>query len=246
MKIEFIGTRGNITARTKKHFRHTTTLITKNRKKLLIDCGKDWSRKTKDIKPDAILITHAHPDHAEGLKKGSPCPVYATLGSWEIIKKYPIKDRRIIVVRKPQDIVGFRVEAFKVAHSLIAPAVGYRISDGNTTIFYVPDLVKIQHQSAALKNIKLYIGDGAIVTRKILIKKRGRTFIGHAPISEQVKWCKKARVPRTIFTHCGTEIVTGDPAVIDEKIKKIEQDYDVPVEIAYDGMVVRIYASRRK
>ena len=241
MKITFLGTRGNITARTKKHFRHTITLFSKGKKKILIDCGKDWSTyQLKKIKPDAIFITHAHPDHVGGLKKGAPCPVYATLESWEVMKRYPIKQRRIIMPDIPIEIMGFLIETFDVEHALNAPSVGYRISDKKKSVFYVPDLVKIKKQAEALNDIVLYVGDGAIITRKILVKKRGKTHIGHAPISEQVKWCKKEKVPRAIFTHCGTEIVTGEPEKITKKIELLEKRYEVEIEIAYDGMVVRI------
>ena len=57
----------------------------------MIDCGLDWAKKVYKIKPDAIVITHAHPDHSWGLKEGSPCPVFATSASWEIMKKFKIK-----------------------------------------------------------------------------------------------------------------------------------------------------------
>lgn len=246
MQVTFLGTRGNITARTKKHYRHTSTLFSAHRKKLLIDCGKDWLRKIttikRTIKPNAILISHAHEDHAYGLKNGSPCPVYATQESWEVMKDYAIDKelRKLILPNKRVDVAGFSVQAFRVQHSLNAPAVGFRISDDKATVFYVPDLVKIIHQKKALANIDCYIGDGAIVTRTLLIKKRDDVLIGHAPIARQVAWCRKEKVPRAIFTHCGTEIVTSDPAIINEKIKKLEEHYEIPIQIAYDGLVVRI------
>lgn len=204
----------------------------------MIDCGRDWLKKVPAIDPDAILITHAHSDHAKGLKHGAPCPVYATLETWNVIKRYNIDDRRIIVPRKPLAIEGIDVEAFDVVHALNAPAVGYRITAGKSTIFYVPDLVKIKHQAQALKNIDLYIGDGAIISRRILVKKRGKTFIGHSPISEQLKWCHKQNVTRAIFTHCGTEIVAGDQKEITEKITTLGKKYGVTVRVAFDGMKV--------
>ncbi len=238
MKITFLGTRGNITARTKKHYRHSSMLVSFGRKTIMIDCGRDWLKKVPAINPDAILITHAHDDHAYGLKHGAPCPVYATLETWNVIKRYDIEDRRIIVPRKSLAIEGINVEAFDVVHSLHSPAVGHRITAGKATIFYVPDLVKIKHQAQALNNIDLYIGDGAIISRKILVKKRGKTFIGHSPISEQLTWCKKEKVPRAIFTHCGTEIVTGDPKEINEKINTLGKKYGVKVRVAYDGLKI--------
>ena len=34
----------------------------------MIDCGLDWLGKFEKLQPDAIVLTHAHPDHAWGLK----------------------------------------------------------------------------------------------------------------------------------------------------------------------------------
>ncbi|HEV8725615.1 MAG TPA: MBL fold metallo-hydrolase [Candidatus Binatia bacterium] len=77
MKLTFLGTRGYIAAWNSRHRRHTATLISYRGKKVLIDYGEDWAGKLKALKPDAIVITHPHPDHAFGLKEGTLCPVYA-------------------------------------------------------------------------------------------------------------------------------------------------------------------------
>src|SRR5882724_7632161 len=91
MKITFLGTRGYIDARTRRHYRHTSTMIAYKGKRVMIDCGLDWAKKVFMVKPDAIVITHAHPDHAWGLKNGSPCPVYATQESWDVMRNFAIE-----------------------------------------------------------------------------------------------------------------------------------------------------------
>jgi ribonuclease BN (tRNA processing enzyme) len=242
MNITFLGTRGNITARTKKHYRHTSTLFSSKRKHLLIDCGKDWLGRIFKLKPKphAILITHGHNDHVEGLKNGAPCPVYATQESWLIMKNYAIKDRYLIVPHNVFSIAGFSVEPFMVRHAISAPAVGYRISDTKKTVFYISDLVNIKQEKKALHAVDAYIGDGAIITRPLLVKKKKGTYIGHSPISKQVAWCAKNNVPSAIFTHCGSEIVTGDEQLITEKIESIAQKYAINVQLAYDGMKIKV------
>jgi ribonuclease BN (tRNA processing enzyme) len=77
MKLTFLGTRGYIDSWNSRHRRHTSTLVTHRGKKVMIDCGEDWLKKVRRLAPDAIIITHPHPDHAFGLKGGTPCPVYA-------------------------------------------------------------------------------------------------------------------------------------------------------------------------
>ena len=83
MKITFLGTRGYIEARNDRHRRHTATLVEYRGAKLMIDCGLDWEEEVFEIDPDLIAITHAHPDHAFGLKDTAPCPVHATQTSWD-------------------------------------------------------------------------------------------------------------------------------------------------------------------
>ena len=61
---------------------HTSLLVCWRRKRVMVDCGDDWLGKAARLRPDAIAITHAHPDHAGGLKYGAPCPVFATRESW--------------------------------------------------------------------------------------------------------------------------------------------------------------------
>lgn len=79
MKLTFLGTRGEIEARTRRHRMHSSLLLSYRRAKVMIDCGLDWLRKFERLHPDAIVLTHAHPDHAWGLKNGATCPVDATL-----------------------------------------------------------------------------------------------------------------------------------------------------------------------
>jgi glyoxylase-like metal-dependent hydrolase (beta-lactamase superfamily II) len=77
MTLTFLGTRGEIDARTWRHRMHTSLLVSYRRANVMIDCGLDWLGKLKRVSPRAIVLTHAHPDHALGLKQGAPCPVYA-------------------------------------------------------------------------------------------------------------------------------------------------------------------------
>lgn len=240
MKLTFLGTRGGITSRSSSHYNHSILLIQYYKTKILIDCGQDWKNKIFQINPEAIFLTHAHPDHVGGLINGAPCDVYATKIIFDKIKNYKIFKKVIVSLNKAISIGKFFIEAFDVEHSINAPAIGYKISAGKNTIFYVPDLVYIVNEKEALSNVKVYIGDGAIVNRKILIKKRDSKLIGHAPILEQIKWCKKNNINYMIITHCGSEIVNGDEGKIKEKIKKLEKEYNIKIKIAYDNMKLKI------
>jgi phosphoribosyl 1,2-cyclic phosphodiesterase len=236
MKITFLGTRGEIEARTTAHAMHSAILISHRRRRVMVDCGRDWLERISEIQPHAIVLTHAHPDHAFGLRAGAPCPVYATAQTWSAIERYPITDPRPVEPRLPVSVQGMTFEAFPVEHSITAPAVGYRITAGAVAVFYAPDLVSIHERADALRGIRVYIGDGATMARP-LVRRRGDTLVGHTPVRTQLGWCQAEGVPHAIITHCGSQIVTGDPAKLTEQLESWAAERGRTAQFAYDGMV---------
>jgi phosphoribosyl 1,2-cyclic phosphodiesterase len=236
MILRFLGTRGEIEARSRRHAMHSSLLIAAGKCKVTIDCGADWRERTARgnpwVAPSAILLTHAHPDHAAGLKAGSPCPVFATAETWEILRRYPISQRRTISPDRSFAIGPIVFQAFPVEHSLRAPAVGYRIG---RCVFYVPDVAAIPERSRALAGVDLYIGDGATLTRPIL-RKRPNGLIGHASILAQLEWCHEQRVPSAIFTHCGSQIVAGDERRAMLRLRESGLRHGIDARLAYDGL----------
>jgi phosphoribosyl 1,2-cyclic phosphodiesterase len=239
MKLTFLGTRGEIEARTRRHWRHSALLVSHARRRVLVDCGLDWLRLVERIQPRAIVLTHAHPDHAFGLKRGAPCPVYASAESWSALERLPIAERHTIEPGRSLLVEGIRFQAYTVEHSLRAPAVGYRISVGRIRIFYAPDLVFIHDRKAALRNVRIYIGDGATLTRPLVRRRNGR-LIGHTTVSTQLTWCGKEGVPRAVITHCGSEIVRASHARMAARVKELGAARGVDARLAYDGMTLQL------
>jgi glyoxylase-like metal-dependent hydrolase (beta-lactamase superfamily II) len=135
VKLTFLGTRGEIEARTSRHHMHTSLRVSYRGSEVMVDCGADWLGQLDDLRPEAVFVTHAHPDHAWGLKEGALCPVHATEEAWRLMQGYDIRDRRVVEHQTAIKVGGIVFEAFPVEHSVRAPAVGYRISGGRTTIF---------------------------------------------------------------------------------------------------------------
>src|SRR5437763_9664529 len=121
MKLTFLGTRGEIGARTRRHRMHSSLLVSLRGREVMIDCGLDWLGNFERLGPDAIVLTHAHPDHAWGLRNGAPCPVHAPQSTWRTLKNCRIEDRRVIREQVPKKICGITFEAFPVEHSIVAP-----------------------------------------------------------------------------------------------------------------------------
>lgn len=238
MTLTFLGTRGNIDVRTRRHRRHTSTLVSHRGVDVMIDCGADWLREVDRVAPDAIVLTHAHSDHVDGLRTGAPCPVYAPAAVWRGIGRWPIQERHRLASRVPTDIRGIRVEVYPLDHSVIAPAVGYRLTAGAATVFYAPDVLRIRHAASALKGARLYVGDGATIIRPIVrVERRRGVPVGHASIVTQLEWCVQADVPRAIFTHCGRAIVAG-PADVETHISALGDEHGVDTRVARDGLRV--------
>jgi phosphoribosyl 1,2-cyclic phosphodiesterase len=234
MRVVFLGTRGYIDVRTKRHRMHSALLITQGKHRLMIDCGEDWRGRVWKVAPEVILLTHAHPDHAGGLRDGAPCPVFATAEAWEALAAFPIHLRRTLKPRTRRRIAGFTVEAFPVVHSVRCPAVGYRIASGRRRLFYVPDVVAIPDRHRALSGVALYIGDGATVTRP-LVRRHGTALFGHTTIRAQIGWCAEEGVPRAFITHCGVQIVAGDERMILSRVRALGEERGVEASIAHDG-----------
>lgn len=236
MKLTFLGTRGEIEARTTIHRMHSCLMVDD---RVLIDCGADWLGKLKTLRPQAIILTHAHLDHVGGLKRGASCPVYATAQTWDGLKHYPIRAREMIIPRRPVRIGDIELEAFAVKHSLIAPAVGYRITAGGVAVFYVPDLVSIHERHDALSGIQLYIGDGASIIRPIL-RRRGKVLIGHASIRDQFDWCREEGISQAVITHCGSQIAKANARAVTNRVRALGRERGVQVRIAYDGLELKV------
>jgi hypothetical protein len=131
-----------------------------------------------------------------------------------------------------------RTQRHGMHSSTRAPAVGYRITAGRVSVFYVPDVAWIQDREAALSGVRLYVGDGATVARS-MVRKPGDVIIGHVPIRTQLTWCQKLDVRRAIFTHPGSQVVAGDEEERAQRIREFaRQRHVAKVEIAYDGMEV--------
>ena len=209
LELKFLGTRGEIEVHSRRHRRHSALLIEHNNARIMIDCGADWLGRLGAVAPTTIVLTHAHLDHAGGLAEGAPCPVYATGKTQSLLMRFPIRDRRIIPLAQIVKIDGVNFKAYRVEHSIRAPAVGYRVSAKAGSFFYLPDVARLPNPSTALRGVGVYIGDGATFRRSMVRTKDG-VSIGHAPIATQLGWCAKAHVRLAIFTHCGSAVVHGD------------------------------------
>jgi glyoxylase-like metal-dependent hydrolase (beta-lactamase superfamily II) len=90
------------------------SFVQHDRTRIIIDCGVGWLHHINALFPTAIILTHAHPDHAAGLAEGVPC--YATPTTWVLLRGFANRDRRTLPLRRSITVnrVGFK--AFPVGH----------------------------------------------------------------------------------------------------------------------------------
>jgi ribonuclease BN (tRNA processing enzyme) len=237
LKITFLGTKGYIEESSRLHRMHSAVLLECAGKRLLLDAGQTWAGRLSRVRPDWIAITHAHPDHSFGLAEGTAAPVYVSAESYERLKRYPVKRFRVFDAGDLIRLGPFRVRPYDVIHSIRAPAVGFRIHASRTSLVYNPDVISIPDEADVLRNVALYIGDGASLTRP-LVRRRGPLLFGHTTVRAQLKWCERHRIPRAYITHCGKQIVEMNPAEGRRRIAAIAPP-GVHITIAHDGLTSR-------
>jgi ribonuclease BN (tRNA processing enzyme) len=152
---------------------------------------------------------------------------------------WPLALRYVVPAQQPFTVAGLHLEAWPVEHSVLAPAVGYRVSAASTRIFYVPDVARLPNPVAALRGVDLYVGDGATFDRP-LIRRRGSLYIGHATISTQLEWCAAAGVRDAVFTHCGSGVVRSEPREIAVALAAMAREYGVRARFACDGLTMTV------
>lgn len=240
MKLTFLGTKGEIDIKNKKHKMHSCLLINYKNKKILIDFGKDWQGKLDTINPDYIFLTHAHPDHAWGLKYGTDIPIFDPKFVLEDkkIQKYPLSNKNAIQTDKWLSIAGLKIFPYEVQHSTHAPAVGYKVKTGKTTFCYNPDLIFIKKKDLILRDLDLYIGDGSTINKYLVRKIKGK-LVGHTNIRTQIHWCKKYYIPKAIFTHFGRQIVKLGNKKTQIMLDEYAQS-KVKIFIASDGYKIKL------
>lgn len=239
MKLTFLGTRAAHVPAGNGHDKHSALLIEQGGRKLLIDCGSDWHGLLGQRQPDAVLITHAHEDHAGGLDASVPCPVWGSADTWAILDDLDIPDKRTFHARQTLRLAKLSITPWPVVHSFRAPAVALRISDGAQALFYAPDIAALPESDAALQGVDLYVGDGSCFDASLL-RVEQEQLCGHAPLPLQLGWCIKSGVPRMMITHCGAQLVAADHLESLAPLREYAALHDIDLSVASDGLEVEL------
>ena len=235
-KLLFVGTRGEVEEYRRGHRYHSSMMvILDNGKRILIDYGEE-SPPLEKLNPDAIVITHAHPDHCGGLEgKEITIPVYMTPFTDKLLdpEHYPMRDRRVIRCGREYDIYGLKVTPHRVYHSVKAPTVGLLLRVGDKKIWYCSDYLHLKDYTRILDGVDIWIGDGSSVSRDLIrVNERYREPFGHSSLKTQIRQAERVGCKLFIVTHLGKEAIED---YTDRELRKELETEKVKVIVARDG-----------
>ncbi|HEY3204240.1 MAG TPA: MBL fold metallo-hydrolase [Thermoanaerobaculia bacterium] len=203
MRLHFYGTKGYVEESSRAHAGHSAFVLEQDGFRLLCDFGQNLKGMLPKIRPNAIFVSHAHPDHGWGLEEGTAAPVHASAITHELLEKLPIENRVVLAPGKAARIGPFRLTAFPVAHSVRCPGIAARIAVKGFTVVYSGDIISFEEPERALAGADLYIGDGSTLTGSLVRRHPSGKLMGHTTVRAQLGWLARHGVPRAIFSHFG-------------------------------------------
>ena len=227
MQITILGTRGEVDHSSPYHSRHSGILIDGV---LLVDLGE---REYLDRKPEAVLITHLHPDHAYFVrcKKNIPAPdmpVYAPEKS---------EHANVRVLDKKMTLEGYHIQPIPTHHSIKVKSQAYRIDRESRAILYTGDLIWINKEyHRLLEGLDLVITEGSYVRKGGLVRRDRKTgkIYGHAGIPDLVRLFKDY-CSHIVLIHFGSWFYKGAKKAR-RKIRDLAKQNGVTITVGYDNM----------
>jgi ribonuclease BN (tRNA processing enzyme) len=212
MRLRFYGTKGYVEESSRPHFGHSAFTVEAEGFRLLCDFGQNRKGMLEKIRPDAIFVSHAHPDHAWGLEEGTDRPVYASAVTHEILKELPIEKRVILEPGRTVRVGPLRLTPFPVVHSVRCPCIAARIATSEGTLVYSGDVIAFESPQKALAGADFYVGDGSTLKGSLVRRHASGALMGHTTIRAQLGWLEKHGVQRAVFSHFGKgPIEMGEP-----------------------------------
>jgi ribonuclease BN (tRNA processing enzyme) len=242
MLLHFHGTKAYVGEPSRAHNGHSAFVLEESGFRLLCDFGENRKGMLGKIRPDAIFVSHAHPDHGWGLWEGTDIPVYASAATHELLRELPLLNRVVLAPQEPVPIGPFRLSAQPVVHSVRCPCVGARITAGGFTAVYSADIVAFEDPDAALAGADLYIGDGTTLTESLVRRHPSGALIGHTTARAQFGWLARHGILRAVFSHFGQGPIEMGEEALAAALEKLAgaNPPGCAVTAAYDGMEMEV------
>jgi ribonuclease BN (tRNA processing enzyme) len=242
MFLHFYGTKGYVEEESQAHSGHSAFVIESEGFRLLCDFGQNRKGWLEKIGPDAVFVSHAHPDHAWGLEERTKLPVYASAITHEITKDLPIEARIVLEPGRPERVGPCRLTVFPVVHSVRCPGMAARIETPEGTVVYSGDIVTFEQPEEALSGAALYIGDGSTLKGSLVRRHGSGVLMGHTTVRAQLGWLAKHGVARAVFSHFGKGPIEMGEKALYEEMRELaaEKAPGCEVTAARDGLELEV------
>jgi ribonuclease BN (tRNA processing enzyme) len=242
VKLHFYGTKGYVEESSAEHFGHSAFTVEAEGFRLLCDFGENRRGLLAKIRPDAIFVSHAHPDHSWGLEEGTSVPLYASEITHALTAKFPIGERVVLEPGRLVRIGPFRLTAFPVVHSVRCPCIAARLEISGRVLVYSGDIVAFERPEEALNGASVYLGDGSTLKGSLERRHPSGALIGHTTVRAQLGWLSKHGIPRAVFSHFGKGPIEMGEKALREALEELasERAPGCQVDAASDGAKFRL------
>lgn len=231
MKLQILGTRGEIDASLPKHQKHSGVLIDQT---LMLDLGE---KQFVNLHPKWILITHLHPDHAYFMRRGSE----EKLVTDALVFAPEEAQEGICVLTQKIQLGPYRITPIPTHHSKYVQSQAYLIEKDGQSILYTGDLIWIDKKYHSLfDKVDLVITDGSFLREGGMVRKDRETnqLYGHAGIPNLIRLFRP-HTKEILFIHFGSWFFK-DVKVAHQKLLSLSQKYEIPILIGYDGQCLQL------
>jgi len=229
--MRILGTRGEIDETARYHSRHSGILVDG---RLLVDLGEP---EFLEYRPEAVLITHLHPDHAYFVRAGEGRPPAGI----PIFSPEPYRDHGLTVLNEARTIAGYRVQPVLTHHSLKVRSQAYLITGGSVKILYTGDMIWINKEHHPLfEGLDLVITEASYLRKGGLAKrdKTTGTIYGHAGVPDLVRLFKDY-CRRIVLVHFGAWFYK-DISQARDTIKALGRENGIRLEAGHDGREIGV------
>ncbi len=228
MKIKILGTRGEIEESAPYHSKKSGVLVDNT---FLLDLGDKRFLKEK---PEYILITHLHPDHAYFVRHhkqpDTDIPIYAP-EQYDKVK--------IHITNKPFQLDRYKITPIPTIHSLNVKSNAYLIEHDKKRLLYTGDMIWIEKKyHHKLKNLDMVITEARFITQRGLIRQKNDCMYGHTGVPNLISLFKNF-TDKIVLIHFGSWFYKDIPKA-QTTLKKLGKENEVEIIVGYDGMKIDI------
>jgi len=229
MRVEVLGTRGEIEESSPRHSRHSGLLVDG---RLLFDLGEP---EFLDRRPWRVFITHLHPDHA--FFKASP----SSLGRPVYAPERPDGAPAVEVFPGRLTVGPYVVSRIPTIHSLKVKSQAYLVETRRRRILYTGDMLWIDGRyHRRLAGLDLVITEASFMRPGGMVRRDASSgkIYGHAGIPDLIRLFRNF-TSNMLFIHFGSWFYE-DTGRARRRIVSLAARQGVAARVGYDGFMLEV------